>query len=39
MVSPGSLKRVINALVDNLEKYERQYGPIKVIETGEQKFH
>jgi len=39
MVSPGSLKRVINALVDNLEKYERQFGPIKVIEQGEHKFH
>lgn len=39
MVTPGSLKRVINALADNLEKYERQYGPIRVIESGEQKFH
>ena len=39
MVSPGSLKRIINALADNLEKYERQYGPIRVIESGEQKFH
>jgi hypothetical protein len=39
MVSPGSLKRVISALADNLEKYERQYGPIRVIESGEQKFH
>jgi len=39
MVSPGSLKRIINALAENLEKYERQYGPIRVIEAGEQKFH
>jgi hypothetical protein len=39
MVSPGSLKRIVSALVDNLEKYERQYGPIRVIESGEQKFH
>ena len=39
MVSPGSLKRIISALADNLEKYERQYGPIRVIESGEQKFH
>ena len=39
MVSPGSLKRIISALVDNLEKYERQYGPIRVIESGDQKFH
>ena len=39
MVSPGSLKRIINALAENLEKYERQYGPIRVIESGEQKFH
>jgi hypothetical protein len=39
MVSPGSLKRIISALADNLEKYERQYGPIRVIESGDQKFH
>ena len=39
MVSPGNLKRIVSALVDNLEKYERQYGPIRVIESGEQKFH
>ena len=39
MVSPGSLKRIINALADNLEKYEKQYGPIRVLEAGEQKFH
>jgi hypothetical protein len=39
MVSPGSLRRIINALAENLEKYESQYGPIRVIESGEQKFH
>jgi hypothetical protein len=39
IVSPGSLRKIISALVDNLEKYERQYGPIKVIESAEQKFH
>jgi hypothetical protein len=39
IVSPGSLRKIINALTENLEKYERQYGPIKVIESGEQKFH
>jgi len=39
MVSPGSLKRIISALADNMEKYERQYGPIRVIESGDQKFH
>jgi hypothetical protein len=39
MVSPSNLRRIINALEDNLEKYERQFGPIKVIDQGEQKFH
>ncbi len=39
MVSPSNLRRIINALEDNLQKYERQYGPIKVIDQGEQKFH
>jgi hypothetical protein len=39
IVSPGNLKRIVGALTDNLEKYERQYGPIKIVESGEQRFH
>ena len=39
IVSPGNLKRIVGALTDNLEKYERQYGPIKIAETGEHRFH
>jgi hypothetical protein len=39
MVSPGNLKRIVGALSENLEKYERQYGPIKVLESGEHRFH
>lgn len=39
MVSPGNLKRIVGALADNLAKYENQYGPIKVVEGGEHRFH
>jgi hypothetical protein len=39
IVSPGNLKRIVGALTDNLEKYERQYGPIRVVESGEHRFH
>jgi hypothetical protein len=39
IVSPGNLKRIVSALSDNLEKYERQYGPVKVVESGDQRFH
>lgn len=29
IVSPGHLKRMISALKDNLDKYERKFGPVK----------
>jgi len=29
VVSPGHLKRMISALKDNLDKYERQFGPVQ----------
>ena len=32
MVSPGHLKRMISALKDNLDKYERVYGPVQEAE-------
>lgn len=39
IVTPGNLKRIISALEDNLAKYENQYGPVKVVEGGEHRFH
>lgn len=29
IVSPGHMKRIFNALQDNIEKYEKNYGRIK----------
>ena len=29
IISPGHVKRIISALRDNLDKYERTYGPVK----------
>ncbi|HPQ43205.1 MAG TPA: DUF3467 domain-containing protein [Syntrophales bacterium] len=39
VVSPGHMKRIVNALVGNLKKYESRFGEIKAVESTEQKFH
>lgn len=33
VTSPGHFKRMINAMVDNLKKYEEKYGTIKEVES------
>lgn len=38
IMSPGHLKRMINALKDNIEKYEEKFGKIEEAETPEQKI-
>jgi hypothetical protein len=39
IVSPGHMKRVIDALADNLQKYEQKYGPVKMVGGDDQAFH
>jgi hypothetical protein len=39
IVTPSHVKRIINALKDNLDKYEKQFGNIKEILSIDQKFH
>lgn len=39
IVTPGHMKRIIAVLTDNLNKYEQKFGPIKVTEPSDQKFH
>jgi hypothetical protein len=42
IVSPGHCKRILAALADNLQKYERQFGeiaPAGTIDPGQQNFH
>ncbi len=39
IVTPGHVKRIINALSDNLKKYEEKYGEIKLAEPSDQQFH
>ena len=39
IVTPGHVRRIINALSENLKKYEEKFGAIKYIEPGEQKYH
>ncbi len=39
IVSPGHMKRIIEALLDNLRKYESKYGSVKAVGPGDQAFH
>ena len=39
IVSPGHLKRIVDALTDNLRKYEEKFGKIRTIEPKDQTFH
>ncbi|HQT97085.1 MAG: DUF3467 domain-containing protein [Desulfobacteria bacterium] len=39
VVSPGHMKRIIDALSENLRRYESQFGAIRVVETKDQAFH
>ncbi|MBN1665061.1 MAG: DUF3467 domain-containing protein [Deltaproteobacteria bacterium] len=39
IVSPGHAKRMIEALMNNVQQYEEKYGEIKVIDTGDQQFN
>jgi len=39
IVSPGHLRRIIDALTDNLGKYEANFGHVKPIEPEDQVFH
>ena len=38
VVSPGHLKRIIDALRDNMAKYEGKFGEVRKIEPKEQVF-
>jgi len=39
IVSPGHIKRIIDALSENLQKYESKFGSVRVIEKKDQAFH
>jgi hypothetical protein len=39
VVSPSHMKRIIHALKDNLDKYEKQFGSIKETVSVDHKFH
>ena len=39
IVSPTHIKRIINALKENLDNYEKQFGCVRNINSGDQKFH
>ena len=39
IVSPSHIKRVIHALKENLDKYEKQFGSIKDTVSLDHKFH
>ncbi len=39
IVSPGHMKRIIDALSDNLRKYESKFGSVRAIGAEDQAFH
>jgi hypothetical protein len=39
IVSPGHMKRIIDALSDNLRKFENNFGSVRVVEKKDQGFH
>ena len=39
IVSPGHMKRVIDAFSENLRKYESQFGTVRVLERNDPAFH
>lgn len=39
IVSPGHAKSIIEALTHNINQYEEKFGPVRVIEKGDQKYH
>jgi hypothetical protein len=39
IVSPGHMRRIIDALSENLRKYEAKYGSVRVVGPEDQSFH
>jgi len=39
VVSPGHVRRIIDALSENLRKYEDRFGPVRTIEPKDQSFN
>lgn len=39
VVSPGHLRRIIDALSDNLSRYEKNYGQVRLVEQKDRSFN
>lgn len=39
IVSPAHLKSIVNALKENLDNYEKQFGSVRDMQMGDAKFH
>jgi len=39
VVSPGHMKRIIDAFSENLRKYESRFGAVRLVEKKDQAFH
>lgn len=39
IVSPAHMKRIVDALSDNMRKYESKFGPVRALEPKDQAFH
>lgn len=39
VVSPGHIRRIVDALSDNLARYESRFGPVRAVEPKDQTFN
>jgi hypothetical protein len=39
IVTPAHVKKIIDALKENLDNYEKQFGSVMEVGLGDQKFH
>lgn len=39
IVSPGHMRRIIDALTENLHKYESRFGPVRAAEPTDRSFN
>ncbi len=39
IVSPGHMRRIIDALTENLQKFENRFGPVRAVEPVDRDFN
>lgn len=39
IVSPGHMRRIVDALTENLQKFENRFGPVRAVEPVDRSFN